>query len=733
MSRCWIMVTAACWSDRSLLAAVATLMLTAAAGANAQAGPVDRARLLSAPETPASWLTHGRDYAETRHSPLDEINRDTVAGLGLAWSFELPSRRGQEATPLVIDGVVYVTGAWSMVFALDARTGELLWQFDPQVPRATASNACCDAVNRGVAAWGTRVFVGTLDGRLIALDRQTGEVGWSVRTVPAGSRYTITGAPRVVDGLVMIGNGGGEMGVRGYFSAYDAATGAMRWRFYTVPGNPDDGFEQPELERAAATWNGEWWRLGGGGTAWDSMAYDPELDLLYVGVGNGSPWRRDLRSPGGGDNLFLSSIVAVRPQTGEYVWHYQTTPAETWDYTATQHMILAELTIDGATVPVIMQAPKNGFFYVIDRRDGTLLSAEPFVEVTWASHVDRTTGRPVETDAGYADGARRVRPSPLGGHNWMPMAFNPDTGLVYLPAMDAPFTYAPAAAAPAPTSLWRTGADFSAAATPLFISPAVEEALLDELATAHLLAWDPVTQKPAWRVPHAHPWNGGVLSTAGGLVFQGDATGVFSAYDASTGERLWHAPANTGIVAAPVTYALDGVQYVAVLAGWGGAMALNAGRPNATIEGGGSTGRLLVYALGASGSPPPGRQPQRMPRPPRTRALDSDIREGFTLYAQNCSVCHGSNAVGGGVLPDLRFLSEAQHAVFDRIVGDGLLADAGMPGFGAHLTSEQIARIQAYVIYAANVEYRRRDDPAWWRSAKRAVGRWVATALLRLE
>ncbi len=691
---------------------------------------VDAARIISA--APGDWPSHGRDYAEQRHSPLDAIDTGNVAELGLEWAFELPTRRGQEATPIVVDGVMYVTGSWSMVFALDARTGELLWQYDPAVPRSTGARACCDAVNRGVAVWKGSVFVGTLDGRLVALDAADGSVRWSRQTVPTDREYTITGAPRVIQDKVLIGNGGGEFGVRGYVSAYDYQTGEQLWRFYTVPGNPAEGFEQDILEEVAATWNGEWWKLGGGGTVWDAMAYDPELDLLYIGVGNGSPWQREMRSPGGGDNLFLSSIVALRPDTGEYVWHYQTTPADTWDYTATQHMILADIEIDGRDRKVIMQAPKNGFFYVLDRVTGEFLSAEPFVRVNWATHVDRESGRPVETDTQYLDAPKTTFPSPLGGHNWMPMAFNPDTGLVYIPAMDAPFNHGSAKSYPKNADHWRTGTDFEYAATPLFIPPGVEEKLGESLVISHLLAWDPRKQEPVWRVQHAHMWNGGVLSTAGGLVFQGDAIGMFSAYDAATGERLWQVPANTGIVAAPVSYALDGEQYISVLAGWGGSMALNGGRLNA-IANGGATGRVLTYRLGASGAPPAGVLPIEMPRPPRNTALDRDIRAGFGHYARNCSVCHGTNAAGGGLIPDVRYLDAAKHAVFEDIVYGGILAENGMPSFGNILTREEVAQIQAYVIYEANREYSRHDDAGWWRDVKSSLSSASAWLLLKLQ
>src|SRR5690554_1122900 len=400
---------------------------------------VESERLTNADSEPGQWMSTGRTYWEQRFSPLEQINQDTVEDLGLAWYSDLDTSRGQEATPIVVDGAMYITTAWSMVKAYDARTGELLWEHDPDVDRARGVDACCDVVNRGVAVWDGKVFFGALDGRLIALDARTGEELWSVVTTDQSQPYTITGAPRIIDGKVIIGNGGGEYGVRGYITAYAADSGDQLWRFYTVPGNPADGFEQPELEWAADTWNGEWWSMGGGGTVWDSMAYDPESNLLYVGVGNGSPWNQSLRSPGGGDNLFLSSIVAVNPDDGSYVWHYQTTPGETWDYTATQPITVADLDIGGETRRVVMQAPKNGFFYVLDALTGRLLSAENFVPITWASHVDLETGRPVENpDARYNETGVPiiVQPGALGGHNWHPMSFSQNTSLVYLSATE---------------------------------------------------------------------------------------------------------------------------------------------------------------------------------------------------------------------------------------------------------------------------------------------------------
>ena len=403
---------------------------------------IDDQVLVSAKDYPGDWLNHGLDYAETRYSPLDQINAENVDRLGLAWSLELGTKRGIEATPIVVDGIMYASGTWSDVFAIDARDGTMLWHWDAEVPREYVDKTCCDVVNRGVALYRGKVFVGTLDGRIAAIDAGTGETVWETLTVDPEDFHTITGAPRIVKGKVIIGNGGAEFGVRGYVSAYNAETGEMEWRTYTVPGNPALPFESEAMEMAAATWNGEWWKYGGGGTAWDSFAYDPVLNLLYVGTGNGSPWNRHIRSPGGGDNLFLASILALNPDNGEYVWHYQTTPGESWDFTATQHMILADLELNGELRQVIMQAPKNGFFFVLDRKTGEFLSGEPYVEVTWATGIDQETGRPIEAPgADYKDGPMTISPVVWGGHNWHPMSYNPNTGLVYIPATLRTGTY----------------------------------------------------------------------------------------------------------------------------------------------------------------------------------------------------------------------------------------------------------------------------------------------------
>lgn len=658
---------------------------------------VDGARILNADAEPGSWLSHGRTYDEQRFSPLVGVNDRNVDRLGLAWSLDLDTTRGVEASPIIVDGVMFTTSAWSVVHALDARTGELKWTYDPQVDKAWGVYACCDVVNRGVAVWQGAVFVGALDGRLIALDAATGAVNWSVDTIEGQAPYTITGAPRVVNGNVIIGNGGAEYGVRGYVTAYDAATGDETWRFYTVPGNPADGFESDAMRDAADTWNGNWWELGGGGTVWDSMAYDAELDLLYIGVGNGSPWNQGIRSPGGGDNLFLSSIVALRPDTGEYVWHYQTTPGDTWDYTATQHMVLADIEIDGAVRQVLMQAPKNGFFYVLDRATGELISAEPFVTVSWASHVDLETGRPVETPgARYYEGAPSLQfPSPYGGHNWHPMSFSPMTGLVYIPAQEIPAAYIHDPAYEERPGRWNAGVAYVYASMP---DDATARAALRPLVRGHLSAWDPATQTEAWRVEHAGPWNGGLLSTAGNLVFQGTANARFVAYAADTGAELWSMDTQTGIVAAPVTYELDGEQYVTVMVGWGGTYPLVSGYfvDDASHP---AMARVLTFKLDANGTLPElDWTPPVMPQPPVIEASDETLWRGKTLYHANCQFCHGDSAVGGGRIRDLRFSGALSDGELWRdIVVDGALADIGMASFASTLDADGAEAVRAYV------------------------------------
>ncbi len=683
----------------------ACLIFPLAFGASAASAPaaVDAARIIAADREPGNWMSHGRTYDEQRYSPLKRITDRNVGELGLAWTARLDIDRGVEATPIVVDGVMYTTGAKSIVYAFDARSGTLLWKFDPDVPGIRMSEGCCDVVNRGVAVWQGKVYVGAYDGRLIALDARDGRKLWETDTVVDHARsYTITGAPRVVKGKVLIGNGGAEYGVRGYVSAYDADTGKLVWRFYTVPGDPAQEKDDRAMDIARKTWHGtEYWKQGGGGTVWDSMAYDPELDLLYIGTGNASWWNRQARSEGKGDNLFVSSIVALRPDSGEYVWHYQTTPGDMWDYTATQHIILAELPIDGKKRKVLMQAPKNGFFYVLDRTNGKLLSAEKFAPVNWATHVDLATGRPAvdEEAANYLKGPKVISPAFIGAHNWHPMSFNPATGLVYIPMQEtAGMLSAPAnPERVAHKSVVTLGVDVP----DLPEDPEVVKQIAASFK-GKLLAWDPVQQQAVWTQDYRTIYNGGTLSTAGNLVFQGTADGRVTAYAADSGKLLWSSPANTGVMAGPVTYEVDGEQYVTFMAGWGGIFPLILGplSREARVQ---PEARVLTYKLGGKVVlPPPAQLPQAVPQPPAVTASAEDLAAGRTLYNGFCGGCHGLNAISGGVLPDLRYLDARKHAQFKDIVLMGARAAKGMPPFAGTVSEADAERIHQYLIKRAH-------------------------------
>ena len=673
---------------------------------------VDAQRLMQADQDPNNWLTHGRTYSEQRFSPLQQINDRNARQLGLAWYFDLDTHRGQESTPLVVDGVMYFTTAWSKVVALDAASGRFLWSYDPKVPLAWGVNACCDVVNRGVAAWKGRLFLGTLDGRLIALDAATGKPVWETLTIDPNLRYTITGAPRVVKGKVLIGNGGAEMGVRGYLSAYDADTGKLVWRFYTVPGDPSKPFENPAMEKAAKTWSGEWWKNGGGGTVWDSIAYDPQLDLLYFGTGNADPWSRKFRDQSAEDNLYTSSIIAVKPDTGEYVWHYQENPADEWDYDSAEQIILADLTIDGQLRHVLMHAPKNGFFYVLDRQSGKLLSAKPYTNVNWATGVDLQTGRPIETpQASYerSDKPSVITPGPGGAHSWQPVSFCPQTGLVYFPVLESGFPYKSAERFSHNRLAWNTGTDPVAAELPQL--PEVKKAVLGSVK-GHLVAWDPVHQKEVWRAERPVPWNGGALSTAGNLVFEGTGSGQFEAFRATSGEKLWSASTESGVTAGPITYSVNGEQYVAVIVGWGGVLPLAAGeiglqRPHMV-----NVPRMLAFKLGAKATLPPA--PEVKPpvlTPPKATTDAAKLKRGEELYQRYCSGCHGDVAVSGGVLPDLRYSGTLKDDQWFQIVLEGMLQPYGMVSFGKELSKQDTAAIREYVILRANQSLAEQSAP----------------------
>ncbi len=666
-------------------------------------------RIIKADLEPQNWLSTGRTYDEARGSPLDQINVGNAGKLGLAWSYDLDTNRGQEATPLAVDGVLYTTSAWSKVQAFDAVSGKLLWQFDPHVPGATAAKACCDVVNRGAAYWDGKVIVGTLDGRLIAIGAKTGKQIWSTVTVDQTKKYTITGAPRVVKGKVIIGNGGADMGVRGYVSAYDADTGALAWRFYTVPGQPGkaDNAASDAVFRtfAGKTWSGDWWRDsggGGGGTVWDSMAYDPELDLLYIGVGNAAFWNKKYRSGADDlDNLFVSSIIALRPATGEYVWHYQETPGDSWDYTATQNMILTNLTIDGRPRKVLMQAPKNGFFYVLDRATGKLISAKPYIPLNWADGIDPGTGRPNVNPAALYYKTNKpwlAMPGSLGGHNWMPMAFNKGTGLVYIPAQQIGGAYITDPGFKPSAIGLNVGIDMAAFSLP---EDAAEKKAITATLKGKLIAWDPVAQKEVWSAPNPGFWNGGVLTTAGNLVVQGDNDGFLNIYDAANGRKLWTFDAGSPIVAAPITYSVAGKQYVTVMVGYGGVVGLLGGELNWSRTGPRhNKSRVLTFALGGGATLPP-RETIAMatPEPPPAFGDASTIAAGGNMFNRTCAACHGGGAKSAGVIPDLRRSGALGSAeAWQQIVGQGALEDQGMPNFAGTFDARQIEAMRAYVV-----------------------------------
>lgn len=654
-------------------------------------GAIDAAAIQANAATSKDWPTISADYSETRFSKLAEISDKTVKDLGLVWSYSLESTRGVEATPVVVDGIMYVTASWSVVHAIDVRTGKRIWSFDPKVNRAIGEKACCDVVNRGVALYQGKVFVGAFDGRLIALDAATGQKAWEKDTIIDHQRaYTITGAPRVVNGNVIIGNGGAEYGVRGYVTAYDAATGAQKWRWFTVPGDPSKPFEDESMKKAAATWDpsGKYWEAGGGGTAWDTIAFDPALKLVYIGTGNGSPWSQKRRSPKGGDNLYLASIVALNAETGAYVWHYQETPGDNSDYTSTQPMILADLKIGGKDRKVILHAPKNGFFFVIDRTDGKLISAKNFVDVNWAKGYGKD-GRPIETALARPDGPFDAIPGPYGAHNWHPMSFNPQTGLVYLPAQNVPLGLMD-------DKEWKKGAvldNRTGTGTGWNTGMVMNAVPPKSKPFGRLLAWDPVAQREVWRAEHVSPWNGGTLTTAGNLVFQGTADGQFIAYQAKTGKQLWSAPTGTGVIAAPSTYVVDGKQYVSIAVGWGGAYGVSQ-RASDKV----GPGTVYTFALGGKATPPPFVQ-LKLDGLLAGVTYDPKLAvAGQGLYVSHCVICHGVPGVDrGGNIPNLGYVPTAIINELDKYVFKGPYVATGMPDFTGRLKPDDVAKLKAFI------------------------------------
>ncbi|MFN3748427.1 MAG: PQQ-dependent dehydrogenase, methanol/ethanol family [Sphingorhabdus sp.] len=663
------------------------------------------------------WAFPAYSYGEQRHSPLTQINDKNVSELGIAWFADMPDARGHESTPVEVDGTLYVTGPWSKVFAFEAKTGKPLWQFDPGVDKSRGVKACCDVVNRGVAFWKGKLFVGTIDGRLIALDAKTGGEIWSVQTLDPKSNGTITGFPRVVKDKVIIGNGGSEFGARGFVTAYNVDTGKQVWRFYTVPnpkGEPDNAASDKVMkELAYDTWSKEpkkhdWRESGGGGTVWDAIVYDHELDQLYLGVGNGNPWNHGIRSNSEGDNLFLSSIVALDPDTGEYKWHYQETPAESWDYTATQPIILANEKRDGKDVKVLYHAPKNGFFFTLDRTNGKLLSANPFISgITWATGYDLATGRPIENpEARYEKTGKlyMANPSALGAHNWHPMSYNPATGLVYIPAQQLGGAYMPPMA---PNEQGRSSMGFNtggAIATADVPDDFNMVKAIQAVTTGQLVAFNPKTGKAQWTVNYPTPWNGGTMTTAGNLVFQGNAMGKFQAFAADTGKLLYSLDVQSGVLTGASTYLVDGEQYVAFMTSKGGAFPLVSGYVSGASQEVPNIPRLVVLKLGAKGKLPPLPPAEEWVwNPPAQFGSPELIAAGQSSYQRYCLVCHAPGAVGSGVLPDLRKSGTiADAATFKSIVYDGILAKNGMASFKPVLKPEEVEAIRAYLVSRAH-------------------------------
>ena len=676
-------------------------------------------------ETP-EWRTGGHDDGQSYYSPLAQINRDTVSGLGFAWSYDLDSDRGQEATPILVGSILYISAPWGAAHAIDAETGERVWKFVPEVDGDISRKVCCGIVNRGLSYADGLIFVASIDGRLFALDALTGAVRWRVNTIIDAERgYSVTGSTYVAGDLVLIGNSGAELDARGYVSAYNISDGSLAWRFFTVPASAEGPFEHPEMATAASTWDkNSAWEVGLGGTVWDGMAYDPDLDLLYIGVGNSTPYPRSIRSPSGGDNLYVASILALDRKSGRLVWHYQTTPGDQWDYTATQKMILADIELGGRKRSVILQAPKNGFFYVIDRTSGELLSAEPYVPVNWASHVDPSTGRPLETaQSDYSTAPKLIFPSPQGGHNWNPMAYNPKSGLVYIPVVESgavywmsekPFDYKKGALNIGLEYAWIVRSDdgfipFGTAST--HDLPSIEvlaKGQPDPTMRAYLRAWDPVSQSTAWDVETTDRWagqmnamgnGGGILTTAGGLVFQGRSTGMFYGFDAGTGEQLAALDTGVSIMAAPMTYEIAGEQYIAVAGGYGGAN----GRsypPGTAAYRYGNKGKIIVLKLGGPEVPLPAaiERDTRFARPDTPRPTSADLLDlGNALLTRHCVICHKTTAAAGSV-PDLRRMSGQTRAKFREIVLGGLRADQGMGSFEGVITEAEADAIAQAIL-----------------------------------
>jgi len=677
-------------------------------------GQINRERLLAVNNEPGQWLTEGRDFGKSHFSPLNQINQDNIRELGFAWEYRTDTHRGMEANPIMVDGVLYTSGTTGRVYALNAVTGEEIWAFNPESDGQVNRYTCCDEVNRGVDVWEGMVYVASLDGRLFGLDAETGEVAWEEDTFIYKDRaYTSSGAPQVAGDVVVIGNAGADYDARGYVSAYDLKTGEFRWRFFTVPGDPALGFEHPELALAAETWDPDSrWDVGGGGTAWNAMAYDPELNLLYVGTGNSALFNWHERSPAGGDNLFLCSILAINPDTGEMVWYYQQVPRESWDYTATQPFILTDMAFDGENRKVIMQAPKAGFFYILDRATGELLSADPYVPVNWASHIDLATGRPQmnpDVDYDYGKPPIFIEPSGMGGHAWNPMAWNPENKIVYIPSIEGGamiydntdgHVYRPKQGNNGNSILF---GDMMTMNPDLMQDPI--RSFLDDVqdagkaeSRAALKAFDPATGTTVWEVENEGWWDrAGVLSTAGGLVFQGTDSGFMRVYHEDTGELLHELFIGSSIIAAPISYMVEGEQYIAFLTGWGGG-GWFAPHPTSAVIRYGNQGRIIALKLGGESIPVPDLVSDiaPIPEPPvQNTASPEIIAQGQQLFSRSCAICHANTDYG--LTPDLRRMDAATHEGFLGIVLYGARRYQGMPKWDDVLDENQASAIHAYL------------------------------------
>ena len=669
------------------------------------------------------WAVYGRTHRALHYSPLDGIDQANVGELGLAWSLDLPLGN-TNTQPLAVDGVLYFAFGLSIVHAVDAASGELLWRHDPGAGARAGRNLRFGWGVRGISSWQGRIYTGTQDGRLIALDAETGTLLWSVKTFDDEHPGYISGAPRAFGGKVIIGQGGTTGASRGFVTAYDAETGEQLWRFWTVPGDPAQGFENEAMEMAAKTWAGEWWKFGGGGSVWNATAYDAETDTVYIGTGSGYPWNRQKRSADEtgdwGDNLFICSIIALDGETGAYKWHYQVVPGETWDFDAAMDIELADLEIGGRLRKVLLHAPKSGHFYVIDRVTGELISAEPFVEVNWATGIDMETGRPIEAPGvRYLDGRQvRITPTALAAHNWMPMAYSPRTGLVYIPANHFEMGYGYSEIAKA----WTVPDD-------RVLGGAVDivgghAAGMGE-ATGSLLAWSPTRQEPVWSVPYPTYLNGGVMATGGDLVFQGTVDGRLRAYAADTGKVLWEFDARAPIMGTPISYRVNGRQLVSVLTGLGMNQPASAPaimKPGLQERYGldpqTQARRVLTFALGESGELPDRIQPAPAIAVD-TGTLDAAAAEaGMWDFYDHCATCHGSLAVGVTQAPDLRRSAVSQSPdVFREIVRDGTLAARGMPGFG-EFSADKLEGLRQYILSeAAALGQKNPEDPEQQESA----------------